>query len=278
MRKLLALSLLMLLAFSTGALAQAPMGLCTFRSSNPSNGCIPVTASAPLPVSGSISITFPTIGAAVPSTGLYNGINVAGTLRGWTGVNPSGSIYAGQVDLASVAGATVATGHGTASGAIRVELPTDGTGVVTAAQATASSLNATVVGTGTFATQAAPTASTTGGASMFHLIAANSNNSTSVKGSAGTVYSVQLGGLGSAPAYLKFYNTSGAPTCASDTVVKTLIIPAASTAANGGGSNVSIPVGLAFSSGIGICVVTGIADNDNTSVAASTFIINIDYK
>ena len=36
------------------------------------------------------------------------------------------------------------TGSGTATGALRVELPTNGTGVVTAAQATAASLNATV--------------------------------------------------------------------------------------------------------------------------------------
>lgn len=35
-----------------------------------------------------------------------------------------------DVNIAQVAGATVATGHGTAAGALRVELPTDGTGVV----------------------------------------------------------------------------------------------------------------------------------------------------
>ncbi len=35
-----------------------------------------------------------------------------------------------SVNLAQVAGATVATGHGTAAGALRVELPTDGTGIV----------------------------------------------------------------------------------------------------------------------------------------------------
>lgn len=35
-----------------------------------------------------------------------------------------------DVNLVEVAGASVATGHGTAAGALRVELPTDGTGVV----------------------------------------------------------------------------------------------------------------------------------------------------
>lgn len=76
-------------------------------------------------------------GAAVTANANYNGLNVVGTLRGWSGVNPSGTIFAGQVDLASVAGATVKTGAGTAAGSIRVELPTDGTGQA-AAMATAT--------------------------------------------------------------------------------------------------------------------------------------------
>jgi hypothetical protein len=69
-------------------------------------------------------------GSAVPASASYDGINVAGTLRGATGVNPSGSVYATQTDITSVGGTTVVTGNGTASGALRVALPTDGTGVV----------------------------------------------------------------------------------------------------------------------------------------------------
>ena len=49
-------------------------------------------------------------------------------LNGGISITPSGTQ---DVNLIKVAGASVATGHGTASGAIRVELPTDGTGVVT---------------------------------------------------------------------------------------------------------------------------------------------------
>lgn len=119
--------LLAALLLSTVAQAQTTVRPCITTGTNT---CPPVSSDNPMPISGSITVAFSTIGSAVPSTGLYNGINVAGTLRGWTGVNPSGSIYAAQIDLASVAGATVATGNGTASGAIRVALPTDGTGVV----------------------------------------------------------------------------------------------------------------------------------------------------
>jgi hypothetical protein len=124
----------------------------------------------------------------------------------------------------------------------------------------------------------APPAHAQSAATPFHLIAANSDNSTNLKPRSGMVMGVQLAGLGSAPAYLKLYDKATAPTCGTDTPFKTLIIPAASTAANGGGSNVSVALGINFNKGLGICVVTGIADSDDTSVAASTFAINVDYE
>jgi hypothetical protein len=69
-------------------------------------------------------------GSAVPADADYCGINVGGTLRGCTGVNPSGVVYAQQIDIASVNGSTVLVGNGTAAGALRVALPSDGTGQV----------------------------------------------------------------------------------------------------------------------------------------------------
>ena len=123
-----------------------------------------------------------------------------------------------------------------------------------------------------------PSAGTASGAVPFHLIAANTNNSTLVKAGPATVYTAQLSGVGAAPAYVKFYDKATAPTCGTDTPKKVLMIPAASTAANGGGSNVLLPVGAKFNLGLGICVVTGIADNDNTAVAATTFNVNFDYQ
>lgn len=109
-------------------------------------------------------------------------------------------------------------------------------------------------------------------------IAANNTTAVVVKASAGTLFGVQLGGIGSGPAYLKIYNATSA-TCGSGTPVKRLIIPAASTAANGAGSNVSFgPQGIAFSTGITYCVTTGITDADTSAPAASTYLINIDWS
>lgn len=81
--------------------------------------------------------------------------------------DPGGGGGLSDVNLTEVDSLPVKTGHGTASGTLRVELPTDGTGViagvttvgsitnpVTVSQSTAANLNATVVGTGTFAVQA----------------------------------------------------------------------------------------------------------------------------
>jgi hypothetical protein len=120
--------------------------------------------------------------------------------------------------------------------------------------------------------------SSTGGDQQFHLVAANSNNSTLIAAGEHTVHGVQVSGIGSAPAYLKLYDKSTAPTCGTDTPKKVIAIPAAATAANGAVNNVTISLGTQFSAGLGICVVTGIADTDNTSPASATFNVNIDWK
>lgn len=111
-----------------------------------------------------------------------------------------------------------------------------------------------------------------------NIAASGSPTAVVIKASAGTVYGVQLGGIGSAPAYLKLYNAASA-TCGSGTPVKRLIIPANTTAANGAGSNVTFgTAGLNFTTGITYCVTTGIADNDATGPAANTFLINLDWN
>lgn len=70
-------------------------------------------------------------GSAVPTQAGYAGVNVGGTLRGMTAVNPSGSIYATQMDMASVAGATAAVNNGAVdAGTLRVTLANNSTGIL----------------------------------------------------------------------------------------------------------------------------------------------------
>jgi hypothetical protein len=109
-------------------------------------------------------------------------------------------------------------------------------------------------------------------------IAPNNTTGVQLKGASGIVWGVQLGGVGSAPAYLKLYDKATAPTCGTDTPIKRLIIPAATTAANGALSNIEFPAGIRFNLGIGYCVTTGITDADTTAPAANTFLINVDWR
>lgn len=94
---------LMVLVFSVSlANAQGPGPTAICFTTNGRN-CIPVTSTNPFPVSASVSVTFPTIGAAVPATAVYNALNVAGTLRGWSGLG-LGSIFAGTVAVVDASG------------------------------------------------------------------------------------------------------------------------------------------------------------------------------
>lgn len=174
-----------------------------------------------------------------------------------SGALASGSIAAGAgVSGAFVAGAIADLAHGQATMANSVPV----------AFASNQSALATTLGV-----------ATTGGAATAGAAVPNNTTAVVVKSGAGTLYGVQLYGIGSAPAYLKIYNATSA-TCGSGTPVKRLSIPAAATAANGAGNNVSFgPQGIAFSTGITYCITTGITDADNTAPAASTFVANIDY-
>ena len=108
----------------------------------------------------------------------------------------------------------------------------------------------------------------------FHLVSAASNNATSVKASAGKVFTVAGYNNTATIAYLKLYNKASAPTPASDTPVQTYLIPANT---NGAGFNFSVTNGLSFATGIALAIVGGIGDSDNTSVAANAFVIDIGY-
>lgn len=74
----------------------------------------PCNSTNPLPISGSITITFPTIGAAVPATGIYNGINVAGTLRGLSGLS-TGSLFPSATAIVDASGNQITTFGGAAT-------------------------------------------------------------------------------------------------------------------------------------------------------------------
>jgi len=115
------------------------------------------------------------------------------------------------------------------------------------------------------------------GSTQYSLVSAASTNANNIKATGGVVYSIQVFNNGSSLGYLKLYDKATLPVPATDNLVlkSTIIIPHGSGA--GAGVVVSLPVPKKFTSGIGFAITGAIATTDATSVAASQFVVNIDY-
>ncbi|MEX8520060.1 MAG: hypothetical protein AB3X44_16240 [Leptothrix sp. (in: b-proteobacteria)] len=93
---------------------------------------------------------------------------------------------------------------------------------------------------------------------------AATTNATSVKASAGTVYSVTASNTGGAAAFVKLYNLATAPTVGTSTIAITIPVPA------GGTVNLSFgTAGARFGTGIGLSITNLGTDADTTAVAAA---------
>lgn len=100
----------------------------------------------------------------------------------------------------------------------------------------------------------------------FRLISAASTNATSLKASAGTLFTLYAVNLNAAVRYVKFYNKASAPTVGTDTPVATFPIPGSTT---GAGFAIDLGPGFDFSTGIAYATTTGAADSDTAAVAAN---------
>lgn len=119
-------------------------------------------------------------------------------------------------------------------------------------------------------------AEVSGGVKNHRIISANTDNAALVKSTTGQVLGWYITNINAAIAYVKLYNKATAPTVGTDTPVLTIPVPG-NTA--GSGCTVFIPTGVdEFSNGIGIGIVTGVADNNNTAVAANEVVVNLFYK
>lgn len=114
---------------------------------------------------------------------------------------------------------------------------------------------------------------TANGATLVSVISAATNNSTVTKASAGQIYTISACNSNAAIRYVKFYNKASAPTCGTDTPVLRILVPASNCS-----PAIIVPPGGLFATGIGFCMVTGVTDADNTSVAASDILLNFAYK
>lgn len=168
------------------------------------------------------------------------------------------SLSANQsVNVAQINGVTPLMGNGqTGTGSQRVTVASDNTA---------------------FAVNAQPTPVTTGGLSNYFVQPTASDNHVVIKAGAGQVYKIQVTNNSATVNYLRLYNaTTGFNGCNSATnLVYGTVIPASTS---GGGVVDSWDLGIAFATGISICVTSGYATTDTTNATASAMNVNIGYK
>jgi hypothetical protein len=102
-------------------------------------------------------------------------------------------------------------------------------------------------------------ASATGAASGAHIVSAASTNATVVKATSGRVLGWCLANTNAAYRYVKLHNQTTAPTAGAG-VVRTIALPPNNSV------TFTIEGGIAFTTGIGLTIVTGAADADATAV------------
>jgi hypothetical protein len=91
-----------------------------------------------------------------------------------------------------------------------------------------------------------------------------------IKAYAGGIFDLTMSNANAAIRYVKLYDKATAPT-ASDTPVRTYLLPPSSTVV------VPVPDGINYTTGISIRASTGVADNDNTAPSANDVIVDIGY-
>lgn len=97
-----------------------------------------------------------------------------------------------------------------------------------------------------------------------NINSAATTNATSVKASAGTVYSITVSNTAASPRYVKLYNKASAPTVGTDVPVLTIPVPA--------GGVVNVPFGTTghrLGTGIALAITANAADSDATAIGAS---------
>lgn len=109
-----------------------------------------------------------------------------------------------------------------------------------------------------------------GGLSKYHAVTAGSTNTANIKASAGTVYSVRVFNAADYPIYVKLHNNAGLPT-AGVGVVETIGVQAGTQVVH------TLMQGDAFTTGIAISIVKGIADADATAVLANDGVVDVFY-
>lgn len=165
---------------------------------------------------------------------------------------------------------------------IRVRISTAFTGAATGARCViemnrgfvAADMNNSVVVSGTVAVSGTPNvnlASSTA-PTVHTLNSAATTNATSVKTTAGRVWSLVLCNTNAATRFFKLYAKASAPTVGTDIPILTIPVPANTALVFETGT-----FGLQVATGIAYAITGAAPDNDTTAITAGDFKVNLQY-
>ena len=217
------------------------------------------------PVGGAVSTSAPTL-----TTGTAGALSLttAGALRvDGSGVTQPVSIAGNQaVNVSQLAGTTTDTNSGNKSaGTLRVVIATDQPSLNNALPVSQS---------GTWTVTATPSQLTSGGPSYVNAIAPATPAATTTKGTAGQLLGLRCFNLNATPVYLKFFDTASAVTLGTTPATFQFMIPGNT---GGAGFVVPLPDRRPCANAIKYAVTGGISLTDNTSITASSVIVDFDY-
>lgn len=113
-----------------------------------------------------------------------------------------------------------------------------------------------------------------GGFSAYSFLSTAAVQAANLKNAAGQLYSIEFFNISATPVYVRVYDKATSP-LTSDTPILRFVVPG-NTA--GAGFVKSWDKGIPVTTGLGIRVTAGIADNDATALTASTVAGNVEYK
>lgn len=228
---------------------------------------------------GTNTVALTVVGATTTATHLYDLANASGlqTVRARTSGVGAGTVTVNAYALPFVVGTRVVNANIVSAGTLALEsggnLATLVTRTPAQGQATSANSSPVVLASDQSNIPSTQRPSTSGGTLIYRAVAAATNNAAAIKASAGQVYGWEIYNAAAAARYVKLYNKATTPAPATDNaLLKEVIGIAAGQRAFYNSEN-----GIAFSSGIGIAAVTGIADTDNTSTTLNDLVFNVEY-
>ena len=111
-----------------------------------------------------------------------------------------------------------------------------------------------------------------GGATPYHYVSTASTNATSLKASAGQLFSYTIVNTTAAQKFVKFFNKASTPVVGTDVPILTIGVPANGT------TTWNLATGSYYSAGIAFAITGAGGDLDTTATAVGDVILNCDYK